>query len=389
MTLNNFTYSNELFHHGVRGQRWGIRRYQNEDGSYKPGAEGRYDPDSISGKIHSSFSKSYQEKYGVSKEKADEAAARDIEFAKKAAIAAAAVTLTAAGIYAYKKYGMEYADEVLKAGTTFQTLSMDENRLNNGKAFYTAYTENDKKTYAGEFGKDEGEAFGIKTGSGENKYKLQATTEKDVKIASLKSSEKVFNEMMKNDAEFRSLVEKNSKKPGFNGAKTAYEKFNARNLLENDDDSKKLQEKFYGELSKRGYQGVADVNDRKYSGFNTKAAIIFDNDSFRKNAQGAMDVKVEKLSDAEIEAGKKHVANKAIKDVLMTPSSAATVSAYAAVIATSMQMSGSQKKLQSGSNNKSSSSNSTVKKEAKQYLKDHPESKMSLAEAEKMLSKKK
>jgi len=24
--------------------KWGIRRYQNEDGSYKPGAEGRYDP---------------------------------------------------------------------------------------------------------------------------------------------------------------------------------------------------------------------------------------------------------------------------------------------------------------------------------------------------------
>ena len=34
-----------LSHHGVAGQKWGIRRYQNEDGSYKPGAEGRYDPE--------------------------------------------------------------------------------------------------------------------------------------------------------------------------------------------------------------------------------------------------------------------------------------------------------------------------------------------------------
>lgn len=35
-------YSDELTHHGVLGMKWGIRRYQNKDGSYKPGAEGRY-----------------------------------------------------------------------------------------------------------------------------------------------------------------------------------------------------------------------------------------------------------------------------------------------------------------------------------------------------------
>lgn len=33
---------NELTHYGVPGTKWGIRRYQNKDGSYKPGAEGRY-----------------------------------------------------------------------------------------------------------------------------------------------------------------------------------------------------------------------------------------------------------------------------------------------------------------------------------------------------------
>lgn len=25
---------NELYHHGILGQKWGVRRYQNEDGSY-------------------------------------------------------------------------------------------------------------------------------------------------------------------------------------------------------------------------------------------------------------------------------------------------------------------------------------------------------------------
>ncbi len=37
-------YDVYLAHHGVKGQKWGIRRYQNEDGSYKAGHEGRYDP---------------------------------------------------------------------------------------------------------------------------------------------------------------------------------------------------------------------------------------------------------------------------------------------------------------------------------------------------------
>ena len=31
---SNFTYSNELYHHGIKGQQWGVRRYQNEDGTY-------------------------------------------------------------------------------------------------------------------------------------------------------------------------------------------------------------------------------------------------------------------------------------------------------------------------------------------------------------------
>lgn len=37
--MNNFTYSNELYHFGVQGQKWGVRRYQNEDGTLT--AEGK------------------------------------------------------------------------------------------------------------------------------------------------------------------------------------------------------------------------------------------------------------------------------------------------------------------------------------------------------------
>lgn len=37
-------YRSELYHYGVKGTHWGVRNYQYEDGSYKPGAEGRYAP---------------------------------------------------------------------------------------------------------------------------------------------------------------------------------------------------------------------------------------------------------------------------------------------------------------------------------------------------------
>lgn len=41
----------ELYHHGIKGQKWGIRKYQNEDGTLTAEGKARYGYDETTGKL--------------------------------------------------------------------------------------------------------------------------------------------------------------------------------------------------------------------------------------------------------------------------------------------------------------------------------------------------
>lgn len=84
-----YTY-NELYHHGVKGQRWGIRRFQNDDGSLKPAGEKRYQSSDKKRKIsnrqirkdmNNTYNKLYKELYDQYAKK-DKTIAADKAYAK-------------------------------------------------------------------------------------------------------------------------------------------------------------------------------------------------------------------------------------------------------------------------------------------------------------------
>ena len=109
-------------HHGVKGQKWGVRRYQYADGTLTPAGKKRYQNDGNS---------------NVAKR-----ISRVMNSNVKEVINTARTQIT----------GKQYVDTYLKQGTTFsriQTKSEFENF-----AFYATYKKKDSEKYMGLFGKN-------------------------------------------------------------------------------------------------------------------------------------------------------------------------------------------------------------------------------------------
>ena len=352
------TRQDELYHYGVKGMKWGVRRFQNKDGSLTPAGKRRYDEpnqqNNSSPKTNqqsSSNAKKYkipknkslhrlklEEKYmkqGMSREEAEQAAAKRIRTEQ---FVAAAAVVTVASAVAYAKYKGYTTDKVFEKNTDFQRIMrLAENaEIREGRQ-YLAVNKKDKIKYKGLLGssfdaniradKKIKDVFGEETVR-EAVYDVTVKNKEAVKVASRKRAEDAFMKLYKEDPEFRKGLQNRvkelsdglgtlspfAKKMGddkldnYKLRKYGYDIFNTL-LVDDDKRSTSNANKFYDALRKQGMNALLDVNDKKYSGYETKMPIItFD---------GKYDYVKREMSRSEIMSNNKKANNLLLRPAIM------------------------------------------------------------------------
>lgn len=319
-----------LSHHGIKGMRWGVRRFQNKDGSLKNAGKKRYDEGSrnpVERHRQKLINKYVQKGYSNS---AAQTMAKQRMKTEAALGIVGGITIAIVAKKAATRIGQDYCDKVIKSGKEIQNIGANSKATFKDAPFYAAVNGHDKKAYGMLYPNEKrGMAKNALGSSYDGIYKNKIKVTKDIKMPSVNNARKIFNQKMNSDQQFRQEVLDTIKQTnyGYNAEKLFntnpkkfYDKFNQA-LATPQFQSKGIHNKFYSELEKYGYNALLDINDTRYSGYKNLAkspTIFFGKDAVEKIAST-------KLSDVEID---ENVRKYAIE--LMIKNAGKTAAEYAA-----------------------------------------------------------
>jgi len=318
-----------LAHYGVKGMKWGVRRYRDEDGSLTALGRKRYEyqeakktqgrknaaevsfrrrelndqkirekiPSKKKSKRQENLEKQYQAE-GYSKDDAEIQAYKRVRTERALAIAGG-MTLLALGAYAAYRHYDNTTDRILQEGASLGRISSNSNKSVKD-AFYAFANKHDEKRYTGMYGRQ------TMTLNDKVFKKSISVGKSGIKVASRDSAKRVLSDLYKNDSDYRNDINKmvrefavmnmgqgktgrlfrdawNDLQKG-NVSNKAYDAVNALLTVHNEEGNR-ASSKLYSALKDAGYSAIRDMNDVKYSGYGAKnPLIIFDNSKVNVDA---------------------------------------------------------------------------------------------------------